>query len=81
MEMLCFVLLRDSITNLLLLYYSMVCRDLKAVWEADEMWAGYNFILFYTSAIPYLIVMRMNLEHVASDGETFIASSIIGLRQ
>ena len=32
-------------------------RCLKDVWEADEMWAGYNFILFYMSTIPYLIVM------------------------
>ena len=39
------------------IHYSMGCCDLKDVLEADEMWAGYNFILFYMSTIPYLIVM------------------------
>ena len=79
MEMLCFVLLRDSITNLLLLYYSMGCRDLKAVGEADEMWASYNFILFYMSAIPYLIVMGTSWAYqtMVPENQLILAAAIV----
>ena len=81
-SVLCFNYYLDSITkvtNLLLLYYSMGCRDLKDVWEADEMWAGYNFILFYMSAIPYLIVMGTGwaLQIMAPENQLILVAALV----
>ena len=76
---LCFNYDLHSVTNLLLLYYSMGCRDLKGVWEVDEMWAGYNFILFYMSAIPYLIVMGTGwaLQAMAPENQLILTVAIV----
>ena len=57
----------------------MGCCDLKDVWEADEMWAGYNFILFYMSTIPYLIVMGTGwaLQIRAPENQLILAAAIV----
>ena len=68
-----------KVTNLHSVYYSMGCCDLKDVWEADEMWAGYNFILFYMSTIPYLIVMGTGwvLQIRAPENQLILAAAIV----
>ena len=57
----------------------MGCCDLKDVWEADEMWAGYNFILFYMSTIPYLIVMGTGwaLQIRAPENQLILTAAIV----
>ena len=79
---LCFNYYLDSVTkvtNLHSLYYNMGSCDLKDVWEADEMWAGYNFILFYMSTIPYLIVMGTGwaLQIRAPENQLILTAAIV----
>ena len=57
----------------------MVCRDLKAIWEDDEIWAGNNFILFYMSAIPCFIVMGTSWAYqtMVPENQLILAAAIV----
>ena len=57
----------------------MGCCDLEDVWEANEMWAGYNFILSYMSTIPYLIVMGNGwvLQIRAPENQLILTAAIV----
>ena len=51
---------------------------LRCVARVFPVDAAYSYIIGRPFFTPRKTRMRMNLDHVASGGETFIASSIIG---